>query len=126
MDLGPLEMRVLGLLDADDAASVADVRSGLARRGHPLAYTTVLTVLSRLHDKGVVRRERQGRRMLYRLTPAAPRVKQDIVGRVQRALFDNDRLRPLVALLDAERLSEAELRELRALIDARLDDRGES
>jgi len=31
-----------------------------------VAYTTVLTVLSRLHDKGLVRRDRDGRAFRYR------------------------------------------------------------
>lgn len=120
VDLGPLEMRVLGLLDAEEASSVAEVQSRLAARGHDLAYTTVLTVLSRLHDKGVVRRERIGRRLMYKAARSAPRVKQDIVQRVKRALFDDEKIRPIVALIDSERLSDEELRELREIIDARL------
>lgn len=115
-------MRVLGLLDDDTPSSVADVRSRLSHRGHELAYTTVLTVLSRLFDKGVVRRERVGRKLLYYTARSAPQVKRDIVSRVRRALFDDDRIRPIVALIDAERLSDDELVELRALIDARLEE----
>lgn len=121
VELGPLEMRVLGLLEADDGSSVAEVRARLAARGHEVAYTTVLTVLSRLHEKGVVRRAQRGRRLIYWASRSAPEVKTGIVSRIQRALFDNDRLRPIVALLDTERLSDDELRELRALIDARLE-----
>ena len=48
MDLGPLEMRVLGLLSPGEAASVAQVRGRLEVEGHGLAYTTVMTVLTRL------------------------------------------------------------------------------
>jgi predicted transcriptional regulator len=51
--------------------SVADVHARLrSRRG--LAYTTVMTTLSRLHDKGVLERERDGRRYLY-----VPRVDRE-------------------------------------------------
>jgi len=39
------------------------VNAGLQAK---LAYTTVMTVLSRLHDKGLVTRERQGRGYDYR------------------------------------------------------------
>jgi predicted transcriptional regulator len=115
-------MRVLGLLDAEEASTVAEVRSRLSRRGHELAYTTVLTVLARLHDKGVVKRRKEGKRLLYWSARGAGRVKRDIVGRVQRALFDDDRLRPIAALIASEHLSQDELRELRELIDARLGD----
>lgn len=45
--------------------SVREVASNLKRRP-ALAYTTVLTVLDRLHDKGFVSREKDGRAFLYR------------------------------------------------------------
>lgn len=36
-----------------------------AKQDSPLAYTTIMTVLSRLHDKGWVTRQRQGRGYAY-------------------------------------------------------------
>lgn len=42
-----------------------DVAAQLKRRP-ALAYTTVLTVLDRLHDKGFVAREKDGRAFMYR------------------------------------------------------------
>ena len=59
VELGPLEMRILGFLDGAEPQSVADLR---ARLGNELAYTTVMTVLSRLHDKGLVVRVKEVRR----------------------------------------------------------------
>jgi predicted transcriptional regulator len=41
----------------------------LAERGEPLAYTTVMTTLARLHDKGALLRRPAGRSYTY--TPAA-------------------------------------------------------
>jgi predicted transcriptional regulator len=57
-------------MDALWAAGTAmPVRAVLAElnreRTSPLAYTTVMTVLSRLADRGVVRRERAGRGYAY-------------------------------------------------------------
>jgi predicted transcriptional regulator len=50
-------------------ATVAEVLERVnARHDPPLAYTTVMTVLSRLHEKGHVTRERRGRGYAY--TPA--------------------------------------------------------
>lgn len=63
---GELEGEVLALLwKADAALTPAQVRE---RLGSGLAYTTVMTILSRLHDKGVIRRKRIGR--AYSYTPA--------------------------------------------------------
>jgi predicted transcriptional regulator len=64
---GELEAAVLtALQEAGVALSPADVR---ARIGGDLAYTTVVTILSRLHDKGVLRRYKDGR--AYRYAPVA-------------------------------------------------------
>jgi predicted transcriptional regulator len=64
---GELAGQVLGILHAaGEPMSPADVRE---RLGGELAYTTVVTILSRLHAKGVLDRERAGR--AYRYTPVA-------------------------------------------------------
>lgn len=65
--LGPLESEVMGVLwQASSALRVRDVLTTLNRdRDAPLAYTTVMTVLSRLAERGAVRRERAGRGYAY-------------------------------------------------------------
>jgi predicted transcriptional regulator len=60
---GELEAAVLAVLqDAGSALSPAEVRE---RIGGSLAYTTVVTILSRLHAKGVLDRHKAGRAFLY-------------------------------------------------------------
>ncbi|HEX4256732.1 MAG TPA: BlaI/MecI/CopY family transcriptional regulator [Streptosporangiaceae bacterium] len=64
---GELAGEVLGILQtAGVPLSPADVRQ---RLGGDLAYTTVVTILSRLHAKGVLDRERAGR--AFRYSPVA-------------------------------------------------------
>lgn len=68
--LGELERAVMEVLWArDEPVSVRAVHAALDDRG--LAYTTVMTVLTRLAGKGVVERRRDGRAWLYE--PAAGR-----------------------------------------------------
>ncbi|MEV8568278.1 BlaI/MecI/CopY family transcriptional regulator [Streptomyces sp. NPDC051322] len=60
---GELESEVLAALwSAGEPVGAGTVREQVA--GRP-AYTTVLTILSRLYDKGLVTRERAGRGYLY-------------------------------------------------------------
>lgn len=118
-ELGPLEMRVLGLLGPEPVA-VAELQSRLAEGGEALAYTTVMTVLTRLHKKGLAARRKDGNRYLYTAARRAPSVIEGILARVRGALFQGDRTRPILALLDDEELSEGELRELRKAIDERI------
>lgn len=72
--LGPLAAAIVREVVDLGQASVADVVAGLRRsldREH--AYTTIMTVMSRLYEKGVLQRERLGRQYIYR--PAAREVE---------------------------------------------------
>lgn len=60
---GSLEAEVLAVLQAADSPLLA--REVLHRLGGALAYTTVVTILSRLHAKGTLTRTRAGRSYAY-------------------------------------------------------------
>jgi predicted transcriptional regulator len=68
--LGSLEAEVLRSLRLCQSGSAREVRELLAHRGVTVAYTTVATILGRLHAKGLVRRRREscqgGSRFIYR------------------------------------------------------------
>jgi predicted transcriptional regulator len=65
--LGPLEAEVMAVLwRSGTPLPVREVASALnARRPEPLAYTTVMTVMTRLAGKGLLARSRSGRRFVY-------------------------------------------------------------
>jgi predicted transcriptional regulator len=60
---GDLESAILGALWA--AGEALTPAQTLAALGDDLAYTTVMTTLSRLHEKGTVTRRRSGRAFVY-------------------------------------------------------------
>jgi predicted transcriptional regulator len=80
-----------------------------------------MTVLGRLHEKGMVRRERDGKRFVYHPAKRSAQTKTRFLQRMHRALFNHEKLRPIAALVDAD-LSREELEELRKLIDAKLSE----
>ena len=63
--LGSLEAKIMHVAWAnpDDFLSVRDV---LGQLDGGLAYTTVMTVMNRLYEKGLLRRRRHGRAWIYR------------------------------------------------------------
>ena len=64
--LHELETEVMEELWRRGEATVRDVLHTLNGRGETQrAYTTILTVMQRLHAKGLLRRERRGRRDVY-------------------------------------------------------------
>jgi predicted transcriptional regulator len=72
----PLELACLTALWALGQGSVKDVRLAVAE-SHPLAYTTVMTVLDRLARRGLITRTKAGRAFVY-----APAVSRDTLRRL--------------------------------------------
>lgn len=66
--LGSLEYEILRTLWKRSPANVSSVL-GQVNKGRPpdqqIAYTTAMTVLTRLHDKGILDRQKQGRGYSY-------------------------------------------------------------
>lgn len=86
--LGALELAIMRIVWARDTVTVREVLDALTQT-RPLAYTTVMTIMSRLADKGLLATTRQGKTYQYRaaLTPEA--LKAQAVGRaVQTMLAD--------------------------------------
>jgi predicted transcriptional regulator len=104
-----------------DRAAVREVHEALAERA--LAYTTVMTTMSRLHQKGLLVREPESNYYVY--APAMTR--EEFAERVAAAVLDGlleDFARPALAHL-VDRVGEADeprLRELEEIIRRRRRD----
>lgn len=121
-DIGPLEMEILGIVDShSEPLSVGGVKERLKGSSRDLAYTTVMTVLVRLYGKGLVQRRQEGRQFLYSTGRGAVSIKKSMLERLTTSFFQNDKLKPIMALLEDDRdLSAEELRELRGMIDKKI------
>ena len=82
--LGDLEQAVMRCLweRSDAGCSAADVQQRLTDEERPVALTTVLTTLDRLHDKGIVHRERTGKAYCYAAALSEEQLQQRIVAGV--------------------------------------------
>ncbi|MFP4437297.1 MAG: BlaI/MecI/CopY family transcriptional regulator [Chloroflexaceae bacterium] len=65
--LGPLETEIMQLLWQEERSTVKKVHRRLSQQ-REIAYTTVMTTMSRLAEKGVLNRHREG--LAYVYTPA--------------------------------------------------------
>ena len=127
LEVGPLELEVVGVLNSAGELSVAQIRSSLDEAGHELAYTTVMTVLVRLHKKGIVSRRKEGRQFLYATAKRKDSTPQNIFERVKKSLFGSEKLRPILGLLESDDgLTREELEELKRAVEARLGKRARS
>ncbi|OKI00233.1 transcriptional regulator [Streptomyces sp. CB02923] len=109
---GELEAQVLAALhQAPGPATAAWVQD---RLGDDLAYTTVMTILSRLHAKRAVTRERVGRSYVW--TPAAD--EAGLAALRMRRVLDSESDRDAVLASFVSALSAQDEQLLRTLLDA--------
>jgi predicted transcriptional regulator len=109
---GELEAEVLAVLwEAGEPVSATDVQQ---RLGGGLAYTTVVTILSRLFEKGTATREKQGRSFAYRPVDDEP----GLAARRMTKVLDAEADRTSVLARFVSNLSADDERLLRDLLDA--------
>jgi len=118
---GALEAEILVILrEADGPVTPGEVRQRLAARQAELSYSTVVTIVSRLHAKGLLARQRAGRGFTY--TPlddaslAASRMNQALGGE-----HDHD----AVLSRFVSGLSSRDARLLRELLESDTDPAGD-
>jgi predicted transcriptional regulator len=115
---GELGRAILEVLDTAGAAMTpAQVREAL---GSDLAYTTVMTVMARLADRGLLARNRAGRGYAYTTQPD----RAEVTARQMHRLLDTDDDREGVLARFVHRLSaddEQVLARLLSQIDAQAD-----
>lgn len=111
------ELDVLKVLWTDGPATVRDVAAAFRKRRRTLAYNTVLTLLSRLRDKGYVTADRRDTAHLFR----AAVTREELLGSSLASLADrlcDGTASPLVlALVKGQRFSADEIAHFRTLLD---------
>ena len=107
------ELDVMSVLWLNESATVAEVRE---RLDDELAYTTVLTVLQTLEQKGHVRHEAEGK--AYRYYPLVEReaAGRTALRRMMGTLFAGSPELLLTQLVSDRQLSEDALRRMRKLL----------
>lgn len=86
--LGELEAEIMGVLWRRGQATVRDVLEELTAH-RQLAYTTVMTVMARLAEKGLLRRQRRGKAHRYEVAQTQDEFLQRASRRLVRSLIDD-------------------------------------
>lgn len=119
--LGETEMEVLHHVWNLGEATVADVRERiLAER--EVAYTTIMTVMKKLADKGYLDYHKEGRSYVYAPAQAPDTVQHNLLRRVMDRVFEGSAMALVQTLVRHEDLSDEERDEIRKMIDAMEDD----
>jgi predicted transcriptional regulator len=117
------ELEALKVLWDHGAATVRDIAHAMnaaaaARGADELAYTTVLSLLQVMEQKGLVRHQKVGKAYSYMPQVERQSTFRSLAGSFLEKVFDGAVAEYLVHALESKRLSDAELDELEAMLAA--------
>lgn len=117
-DLGTAELEVLKTLWDHGPSTVREVMNRLHERGRQVAYTTVLTFLTRLEQKGFVGSDRSAVAYVYRPRVTREKVSRSRLRSLLEDLYDGAAAPLVLQLVRDERFTPEEIIELQQLIDS--------
>jgi BlaI family transcriptional regulator, penicillinase repressor len=117
--LTPLEALIMDALWQKSPASVHQVQEMLQQK-KKMAYNTVLTMMRILRDKGFLRSTREGRMDFYEPTVSRQHIGRRSLSDIIELFFSGSAGSVVSNLLDQEKISEEEMREIRRAIDEKL------
>src|SRR3990172_7693619 len=86
-NLGPLEQGVMDCVWAEENVSVRDVHICLKKR-RKIAYTTVMTIMTRLTEKGFLTRKMEGKAYIYSPKKTKEQTAKGVVKKIVNSLVD--------------------------------------
>jgi predicted transcriptional regulator len=98
-NLGPLEQEIMDCIWRDEEVSVRDVHTCL-KNSRKIAYTTVMTIMTRLTDKGFLKRKIKGKAFLYSPKKTKEQTAKTMIGKIVDSLVDQFGEEAVVAFSD--------------------------
>jgi predicted transcriptional regulator len=113
------ELKLMEVLWEKGTATVSDVVDSLSKaaRTNPPAYSTVLTMLRILENKGHLRHTKEGRAFVYRPVIARERAQETAITHLLRRFFGNSAEQLVLNLLERKKISADKLQQLRKQIE---------
>lgn len=109
------ELRLMNVLWEKGSATVGEVAETL-KTDPPLAYSTVLTTLRILENKGYLRHRKEGRAFIYEPTLDRQQVSRGAIHYLLSRFFNNSPELLVANLLRDEKISRKEINRLKKLI----------
>jgi len=114
--LGESEMEVLHHVWELGEATVADVQK-LILKNRKVAYTTVMTTLKNLYEKGYLKYRKEGATYVYSAAIEPDNVQFSLIKKMVDKVFKGSPMALVQTLVQNEQLSDEERKELKELID---------
>ncbi|MDZ7717144.1 MAG: BlaI/MecI/CopY family transcriptional regulator [Balneolaceae bacterium] len=122
--LGETEMEVLHLVWEFGEATVKDVQERILET-RKVAYTTIMTVMKNLADKGYLKYRKDGVTYVYSPAKEPDSVRFNLVTDLIKKVFKGSPKELVQTLVEGEKLSAKEMEEIKELIQ-QMDDNSKS
>ena len=114
------ELEILKVLWKHSPQTVREIRERLADAGRDNAHTSVITMLNIMVDKGYLDKKKDGKSYLFWPIVSKSNVSQKMLGDMVARVFDGSANKLVLNLLDGDDVDEAQLLELRKLINKKV------
>ena len=114
--LGETEMEVLHHVWQLQEATVNEVRSRILEH-RKVAYTTIMTVMKNLADKGYLQYHKEGKKYVYSPGQKPETVQSGLIENIVQKVFKGSPAALVQTLVENEELSDNERREIKKMID---------
>jgi len=113
--LGETELEVMNHVWEMKRATVSDVLERILKE-RKVAYTTIMTVMKNLSEKGFLKIEKEGSAFVYLPVKKEEQVKQNLLSGLIEKVFKGSPSALLQTLVKNEKLTETEIEELKSII----------
>ena len=116
--LGRIELQIMNVVWDREKATVYDVKEALSQGRKP-AYSTILTMMRNLENKGYLTHDVDDRTYVYRPLVSRQTARRGMLGDLLERLFEGSPALLMSSLVEETNITEEELREIRKLIGRR-------
>lgn len=113
--LTEVELELMDVLWEKGQATVSEIVDALPEER--LAYSSVLTMMRILEQKGYVTHEKEGRAFVYRALVDRQQAQKTVIGYLLKRFFNNSPELLVVNLLEHEEVGPAEVKRLKKMIE---------
>lgn len=114
--LGETEMEILNHIWDMEEATVKQILNKILKK-RQVAYTTIMTVMKNLADKGLLTYRKEGVTYVYKAKQEPEAIRSNLVNNLVSKVFKNSPMQLVQTLVENDNLTENDLQEIKSLIN---------
>lgn len=116
INMGELELEIMDILWEKKTATVKDIHETLLAK-RDIAYTTVMTVMTRLSEKNILKRSQLGRLYVYKPKISRNEIAQNFINRIKEKFFRGSYEEILSFMITEGSFTHSDLSKIKKIIE---------